>query len=122
MRGCHHVAHKAHSAPYGRGRVDVWLSLLHVQVRSKRPSNEQRATILLTVSAAVKVHHLNHPRDLNFGDVVHAQQDIESAAARAGLFPNEAGQAKRMHAILCGCSASAVRPSTDAQLAAQCTW
>ena len=63
----------------------MWLSLLHVQVRSKRPSNEQRATILLTVSAAVKVHHLNHPRDLNFGDVVHAQQDIESAAARAGM-------------------------------------
>lgn len=85
-------------------------------------NSRDRAAILPATSAAVKVHRLNHPRNLKFGHVVHAQQDIQSAAARAGLFPNEAGRATRMHAIVCGCSASAVRPSTDAQLAAQCTW
>jgi hypothetical protein len=78
-----------------------------------------RATILPTASAAVKINHLNHPRDLNFGDVVHAQQDIESAAARAGLFPNEAG---RLRACTPSSAVAALLPSTDAQLAAQCTW
>lgn len=40
VRGCHHVAHMAHSTPDMAEVVSMRLSLQHVQVRPERPSKD----------------------------------------------------------------------------------